>query len=379
MIDPRILLLAFGTFAIGTEGYAIAGLLPMISADLHVSVAACGQLVTIFALSYALGGPVLVAWLDSFPRKRLIILALVGFSLANLLAAFAQSWWFLALARVLAALTAALFMAPASAAAVALSPPEKRGHALSITATGNALALAMGAPLGTIAGTVWGWQGAFMLVASLGGAAAVGIGLMLPSVPPAPIVPFQTRFALLRQSSVRRGLAVSFGLFVCALTAYTYLTPLAHQAAGMDSRWVAALMAVFGAVATVAGVAAGSMINRYGSRRILFISIGIMVGLFSLMGGLATLHHSGRAETAVMILLAALWGGAWWSGGIAQQHRMTDMAPGQHAAILALHYSMQFFGISVGGALGGLILAFMGIPDVAFGAAVTGMITLIGL
>ncbi|MFS3137805.1 MFS transporter, partial [Gluconacetobacter sacchari] len=44
MIDPRILLLAFGTFAIGTEGYAIAGLLPMISADLHVSVAACGQL-----------------------------------------------------------------------------------------------------------------------------------------------------------------------------------------------------------------------------------------------------------------------------------------------------------------------------------------------
>ena len=45
--------MALGTFAIGTEGFMIAPLLPRLSGDLSVSVAAAGQLVTVFALTYA--------------------------------------------------------------------------------------------------------------------------------------------------------------------------------------------------------------------------------------------------------------------------------------------------------------------------------------
>ncbi|CAP54929.1 MFS transporter [Gluconacetobacter diazotrophicus] len=375
MIDPRILLLALGTFAIGTEGYAIAGLLPMIASDLRISVAQCGQMVTVFALAYALGGPVLVARFGAMARKRLIIGSLLVFGLTNLLAAFARSWEVLAVARVLAGFAAALFMAPASAAAVALSPPNRRGHALSITATGNALALAAGAPLGTMAGALWGWPGAFILVAVLSGTAAVGLGLMLPALPSSPAVPFRTRFALLRRSSVRKGLATSFGMFVCALTAYTYLTPLAAQAAGMQPPQVAALMVVFGILATTAGLAAGHTISRFGANRVVRGSLVIMAALFCLLGVLAIECQEGPVSAGLMYLLVACWGGAWWSGGIAQQHRMTDLAPDQHAAVLSLHYAMQFLGIAAGGALGGLLLSVVSTSAIAFGAAAVGMIT----
>src|SRR5271167_4748903 len=57
----RLYWLALGTFAIGTEGFMIAPLLPDLARDLSVSLAAAGQLVTVFALTYALSSPVLTA------------------------------------------------------------------------------------------------------------------------------------------------------------------------------------------------------------------------------------------------------------------------------------------------------------------------------
>lgn len=54
---------------------------------------------------------------------------------------------------------------------------------------------------------------------------------------------------------------------------------------------------------------------------------------------------------------------------------MTDLAPDQHAAVLSLHYAMQFLGIAAGGALGGLLLSVVSTSAIAFGAAAVGMIT----
>lgn len=47
---PRIGVLALGTFAIGTDGFVIAGVLPGIAHDTGATLAAAGLLVTAFAL-----------------------------------------------------------------------------------------------------------------------------------------------------------------------------------------------------------------------------------------------------------------------------------------------------------------------------------------
>ncbi|WP_372395676.1 hypothetical protein ABMY26_07560 [Azospirillum sp. HJ39] len=51
--------LALGTFAVGTESFMIAAILPDIATDLSVSEQAAGQLVSVFALTYAASSPVL--------------------------------------------------------------------------------------------------------------------------------------------------------------------------------------------------------------------------------------------------------------------------------------------------------------------------------
>lgn len=58
-IDPRLWLLAAGTFAVGTDALAIAGILPQITAESHVSLASGAAIVSAYAPRYALGAPFL--------------------------------------------------------------------------------------------------------------------------------------------------------------------------------------------------------------------------------------------------------------------------------------------------------------------------------
>jgi len=57
------------TFVSGTDDFVIAGVLPAIAADLAVSEAAAGQLVTVFSITYALAAPVLAVATSRLPRK----------------------------------------------------------------------------------------------------------------------------------------------------------------------------------------------------------------------------------------------------------------------------------------------------------------------
>src|SRR5262245_5603710 len=138
----RLAWLAVGAFAVGTETFVIAALLPAIATDLHVSVAAAGQVVTMFALAYGVGAPVLSVLAGDVDRKWLLVGCLVAFALANLLAAAAQSLGSLTRARALLALTAGLYVPTANAVATALVKPEQRGRAIAVVVGGLTVAVA---------------------------------------------------------------------------------------------------------------------------------------------------------------------------------------------------------------------------------------------
>ena len=60
-MDLRLLVLALESFAIGTGSSAFAGMLGVVAEDLPVSVANPGQLITLYAIVYAVGSPILYA------------------------------------------------------------------------------------------------------------------------------------------------------------------------------------------------------------------------------------------------------------------------------------------------------------------------------
>ncbi len=60
-MNPRIILLSLGMFALGTDAFIVAGVLPVIAQDTGVTEGLVGQLITIFALTYGLGvSPILL-------------------------------------------------------------------------------------------------------------------------------------------------------------------------------------------------------------------------------------------------------------------------------------------------------------------------------
>src|SRR5690348_6910382 len=124
--------LALAAFAIGTEAFAIAGLLPAISADLQISVAAAGQLVTAYALTYAVGSPILAVVFNNIDRRSVLMLALVWFIAGNLLAVAATGFPLLLASRMLMALGAGLCMPTALGVSVAVASPQRRGRAVAL-------------------------------------------------------------------------------------------------------------------------------------------------------------------------------------------------------------------------------------------------------
>ena len=96
LLDLRLLGLASGTFAIGTGSFVFAGLLGGVAEDLSVSMATAGQLITLYAVVYAVGSPVLVTITNRIMRRQLLILSLAIFAAANVAAvaipSFGRYW-----------------------------------------------------------------------------------------------------------------------------------------------------------------------------------------------------------------------------------------------------------------------------------------------
>ncbi|HEY6225200.1 MAG TPA: MFS transporter, partial [Gemmatimonadales bacterium] len=161
----RLLWLSLGAFAIGTESFMIAGLLPRMASDLGVSVPLAGQLVTAFALAYAVGSPLIAVVTGNVERTRLLLLAIAAFATGNLLAAVARDYATLLAARILLALSAGTFMPAASAYAVSVSSDARRGQVLALIYSGMTFATVIGVPAGVLVGGHLGWRWTFGAVA----------------------------------------------------------------------------------------------------------------------------------------------------------------------------------------------------------------------
>jgi predicted MFS family arabinose efflux permease len=211
MTEPLtcLLWLTLGAFAIGTEGFMIAGLLPALAQDLNVGLPAAGHLVTAFSLAYALGAPVMAVLTAGLERRRLLALAMSGFVLANLLAALVPSYVGLLGARLLLALSAASFMPAASGYAAALGGPERRGRALAMVTTGLTLAIIAGVPLGVLVGEGFGWRATFLGVAGLAALSLLGILARLPRQQPGATASLGERLALAGRGDVLAVLATT--------------------------------------------------------------------------------------------------------------------------------------------------------------------------
>ncbi|WP_421846393.1 MFS transporter [Novosphingobium sp.] len=363
--------LALGTFAVGTEGFMIAALLPMISRSIAVSIAAAGQLVTVFALVYAVSSPLLTALTAAMPRRQLLMISLGAFAASNIAAALAPGYWPLAGARVLLALTAGLYVPNANALAGALAAPHHRGRALAIVNGGITVAIAIGVPLGAIVGAQFGWRATFMGVALLSVAALVVLAVLLPrdfgASPPAGL---RERLAVIAAPGAFPVLLTTTLWAVAAYTVYTYISPYLSAAANLASGQIGLVLMVYG-ISALAGVTLGGIgVDRVGSRKVQAIALPVMALAFFGLTAIGVLRGPGAISAIVGAVV--VWGVSAWSFFPAQQNRLIGVVGlANTPVILSLNASFMYFGFALGAVLGSLVISTVGVVWIGLAGALS--------
>lgn len=353
----RILWLALGTFVIGTDGFMISGLLSRIATDLHISIETAGQMVTSFAIAYAVGSPLLATLTGNVPRKRLLITSLLVFSLANGLAAFSHTYTTLLIARILAALAAALYTPAATAVAAALASPEKRGRALATVLGGLTVATAIGVPFGTWIGNQQNWHTPFLLVGITGLVATCFLLMLLPVTGNPPALTLRQRFAPLQNKRVLLALSTTTLWTIGGFSVFTYITPLLQGMFAINSVQLTSLILIYGVSSIFGNMIGGYGADHWGAKQTLGGSLLLLTCTFVSFSLMSTWHTS---TLLFPIIAMIVWGVTGWTLQAPQQHRLLALAPASPNVVLSLNSSALYVGVALGALIGGMVIKWVG-------------------
>ena len=356
-----IAILACSAFLIVTTEFLIVGLLPALARDLNISIAVAGQLVTLFAFTVMIFGPPLTAALSHLERKKLFIAILLLFAAANAVAAASNSFWLLAVARVVPALALPVFWGTASETAGQLAGPQRAGQAVSRVYLGISAAMLLGIPLGTVAADAIGWRGAFWLLAGLSLIMAVAMWVYMPSVARTAKVDFLKQARIFKEPCFLANVLLSVVVFSAMFIAYTYLADILERVAHVAPADVGWWMMGFGAIGLVGNWIGGKAVDHSPIKA----TIGFLVLLALGMAAAVALAQSGW----LFCVALGLWGIA--NTALYPVSQVRVMRSVTHAQALAgtSNVSAANAGIGVGAIVGGMTVSNLGVGYLGYVAA----------
>ena len=355
-MDRRLLTLALGTFALGTDSFVIAGVLPEISRAFGVGIGAAGQMTTVYAITYAVLAPTIAALAGSVARKRLLLAGLSLFVVANLATAVSPNFGVALLTRAVAGLGAAMFSPTAMGAGSMLVPPERRGFALAVIVAGLTTATALGSPTGAVIGGLGDWRWTMVFVAALGAASCLGVWAFLPEMPLPPAVTLRQRLAPLADTRIGLTLATTLLAMSGIFIPYTYFAVVFDRAIGDSPARIGGLLVMWGLAGTISNLLAGRLIDRIGSRKVVIAMLTVLIINTALMP-----WSSVNAWTAALAI--AVWGACGWGILVPQQHRLVTLAPAVAPIVVGLNTSCTYFGVTAAGIFGALGLRALSAHD----------------
>jgi DHA1 family inner membrane transport protein len=356
-MDKRLVWLAVGSFAMSTVGFVFASLLPSIAADTNTSIPMAGYLMMTFSLAYAIGAPVLSALAGAIDRRHVVTAAMLTFVAGNLIAASSSSFMALVAAQIVMGMSAGLFAATAQATAVSLAGPEHRTLAISVVVGGTTFAVALGAPLGSLIATFWGWRGTFLAIAMLGLACAAILWIRLPHGLRGAKLTLAERLTTIGRPGILPALVITLLYLTGGFIIISYLAPLAIEGAGLPALALPGMLLCFGIGAVIGNLASGYLADRLGATRVVVLSLLMSIAVsLAIAFGLKLLPHELSGPLLIGIMVP--WGIIGWAFPPAQASRIVGYAPEVAHLTLSLNASALYFGIALGTVVGGRVLEF---------------------
>ncbi|ODJ60365.1 MFS transporter [Brochothrix thermosphacta] len=252
-----IWMLVIGAFAIGMTEFVIMGLLTEVATDLKVSVTQAGQLITMYALSVAIGGPIVVLLTYKLKRKTTLLILMAIFIIGNAIAGVADNYGVMMLSRIVTAFAHGSFFGLGAIIAASLVPKNRQASAMALMFSGLAVANIIGVPFGTIIGQQWGWHASFLIISVIGIIAFAGIWKFVPAAEQRKEVSIKTELSILKSGSMWTTLLISTFSFSSVFAFFTYISPILREVSGYDDNGVALVLIIFGVGVTIGNLVGG--------------------------------------------------------------------------------------------------------------------------
>jgi predicted MFS family arabinose efflux permease len=367
--QPAVLVLGVSTFSYVTIEVLPIGLLTVMAEGLDRSRSDIGLLVTGYAVVVVLAAIPLARLTLGLPRRPVLSATLGLMAVGAAVSALAPTYDVLLVARLLTALSHALFWSIIFPITTGLFPPAARGRVVAKLSIGSALAPVIGIPLGTWLGEQAGWRVPFALMAVLGAATCLGVASLLPRVGPREAVAGRGSTPDVRRYVV---LVVSTAVGVAGfLTFNTYVTPFLLDISGFTSGALGPILLASG----LGGLTGTLLIGRLLDRN----AWAAVVLPLALMGatllGLYSLGH----QQVPTVLLVATAGMAFSMLAVAVLSRTLQVAPGSTDLASAGTNSAFNVGIAAGAFIGGGLLDSTGVRSVALVGGLLAFVALIAM
>ena len=158
------------TLAVFTDMFIhgmIVPILPIYAGSLGISQTALGFLFGSYALALLITTPIFGMISDKFGRRGPMLWGILGLAAATLFFAFANTFWFLLLARILQGCAAAITWTAGLALLADFYPSEERGQAMGIALSGQAMGILVGPSLGGWLYQIGGYMFPFFVAAGM--------------------------------------------------------------------------------------------------------------------------------------------------------------------------------------------------------------------
>lgn len=256
--------LAIGAFGIGLTEFLIAGILPQIAADFKIDIPTSGLMATTYALGVFIGAPILTVLGAKVPRKTMLIVLTLIFTLGNMLTAFAPTFPIALAGRIITSLNHGCFFGLGSIIAASLVAKDRQASAIAFMFTGLTMANLFGVPIGTWLAHTYDWRLVFWIISGIGLITLLSIITLIPNLKAGKAIAFKTELRAFIDPQVILSMGITVFGPAAFFTSITYIAPMMLDN-GFTDAGVARLMVLFGL-----GLAVGNWIGGRFADRSLF-------------------------------------------------------------------------------------------------------------
>ena len=366
----QVILMGISAFIVNTTEFVPVALLTDIAKDFSITTAETGLMLTLYAWVVAAMSLPLMLLTSRFERKRLLLALFAVFIASHALSVFAWSFQVLVISRVGIAFSHAIFWAITAAITLRVAPEGKRALALSILATGTALAMVLGVPIGRIVGQWFGWRTTFAGIGIIAFIVFILQARLLPDLPSMFEGSFRKIPELLKNPLLVSLYLFCFLIFTADYAAYTYIEPFMSRVGAISENLTTFILLLFGG----AGLIGSVMFSRWGdksSTQLMLISTVLVLGCMMTMVWAVT-------SMWLLSMNTVIWGAAMMLLMLTIQSKVIEIDISAQDMVMAMFSGIINLGIGMGALLGGYAVTHIALSSVGFvGAAIASIALLL--